>query len=566
MKLFFKETLLILLGLPLLICGCGQNHPPPIPPPKKVAAGPVAYHDASLSAGITYRWGHKSVERLTILDTIGHGCAFLDYDGDGKLDILLVGNDHCLLYRNKGDGTFEDVTDKAFPNAPRQPTLLGCSVADYDNDGRPDIYVSGYGRTILYHNEGNGTFGDVTSGSGLEARGRDDWTTSSAWADVDGDGKLEMYVCRYVLFNSSSSQLCSMLGLDGSQVITACSPLTYTSEKGSLYRNLGNGHFKDITQESGMSDAHGNALACMFCDFNDDGKPELYIANDQKPGDLYLSQGKGKYVNRAIESGVAYDAHGLIQSGMGIDWGDYNGDGRFDLLVADFASQPKSLYQYDGDGRFTQVSYPSGLGGATIKALAFGAAFVDVDNSGWPSIMLTNGHVQSEIEKLDSEQTYAQSLQLLLNKGGHFTDVSANCGEVFNRKIVGRGIAIGDYDGDGRMDMLIVDDEGVPLLLHNDSAPSYHWLTLKCENKRFGSPAVGARVKITAGKLKYIAEVRSSGSYLSSNSPDLHFGLGENTKIDSIQVIWPDGRKNHYSSVPVDQSYHLWPDAAALTN
>ncbi|HLK61108.1 MAG TPA: VCBS repeat-containing protein, partial [Chthonomonadaceae bacterium] len=272
-------------------------------------SSPIRFHDVAPAAGLTYRWGHPKLTGLTALDTIGHGCAFLDYDGDGKLDILLVGNDHCLLYRNRGDGKFEDVTEQAFPGAPRRPQLLGCAVADYDGDGRPDIFVTGYGRTILYHNEGNGTFRDVTAGSGLEARGSDDWVTSAAWADVESNGHLALYVCRYVRFNRQSLQLCHYSSLNGSDVEMACGPLNYPPEKGSLYRNLGNGHFRDVTVESGLGNVHGNALGCMFCDYNNDGKPDLYVANDEYQGDLFLNLGQGKFKNVAVESGVAFNAN-----------------------------------------------------------------------------------------------------------------------------------------------------------------------------------------------------------------------------------------------------------------
>ncbi|HLK56376.1 MAG TPA: CRTAC1 family protein, partial [Chthonomonadaceae bacterium] len=528
--------------------------------PAHATNAPVRFHDVAPAAGLTYRWGHSSQAGLNILQTIGHGCAFLDYDGDGKLDILLVGSDHCLLYRNKGDGTFEDVTDRAFPNAPRRYELLGCAVADYDGDGRPDIFVTGYGRTILYHNEGDGTFKDVTAGTGLEARGPYDWTTSAAWADVDGDGRPDLYVCRYVRFSPDRPQLCPWRALDGTNVMMACGPETYPSEKGSLYHNEGGGHFHDVTVASGLATAHGNALACMFCDFNGDGKPDLYVANDQQPGDLFVNVGHGKFVNRGIEAGVAYNANGALPSGMGVDWGDYDGDGRFDLLVADFTSKPKSLYHNDGDTRFSQMSYPSGLGGATVQPLAFGAVFVDASNDGRLDIALTNGHVLSEIQKTDPAQTYAQTTQFFYNLGGgRFQEISAGAGPDFSRKIVGRGIAVGDYDGDGREDLLLVDDEGAPLLLHNDSPPGNHWISLRCLWRPGGSDAVGARVTLQVGGRKQIAEVRAGGSYLSTNTPDVHFGLGASTKIDRIQIRWPDGRVSQFTNLMADRAYHVSP-------
>ena len=555
----------------IFLAGCGEprrpaaTSPATSKPATTTPSYPILFHDVARTAGLTYRWGHSRLKGLSTLDTIGHGCAFLDYDGDGKLDILLVGNDHCILYRNHGDGTFEDVTDRAFPGAPRRPTLLGCAVADYDGDGRPDIFVSGYGRTILYHNQGDGTFRDLTAGSGLEARGSDNWTTSAAWADVEGTGRLDLYVCRYVRFGRNDPLLCHYTNLDGSDLMMACCPLRYRPEKGSLYHNLGNGRFRDVTTEAGLDTAHGNALGCMFCDFNNDGKPDLYVANDERQGDLFLNLGHGRFKNVGVEAGVAFNANGRLPAGMGVDWGDYDGDGRFDLLVADFAGQPKSLYHNDG-AVFTQASYTSGVGAATVQSLAFGAAFVDADNAGWPDIVITNGHVASQIELTDRGQTYAQTMQLLHNIGGHFQDISARAGPDFNRQIVGRGIAIGDYDGDGREDLLVVDDEGAPLLLHNDSPPTNHWITLNCIRRTGGSPAVGTRITISAGARKQIAEVRASGSYLSTNAPQVHFGLGPNTVVDTLDVRWPDGHTSHKTAVAADRIYDLAPSLLAASS
>jgi hypothetical protein len=577
-----QRILSMLLGVVpmLLLTGChrpaARDTPPPTPslvlpaspsvasPPAPSIASPVLFHDVAQAAGLNYAWRHANLKGLTALDTIGHGCAFLDYDGDGKLDILLVGKDHCLLYRNRGDGTFEDVTAKAFPGAPRRPTLLGCAVADYDGDGHPDIFVTGYGRTILYHNEGDGTFRDVTAGSGLEARSADDWTTSAAWADVEGDGRLDLYVCRYVKFGPTDLQLCRYAGLDGSDVQMACGPLNYRAEKGSLYRPRGNGRFQDVTAASGLGSAHGNALACMFCDFNADGKPDLYIANDELLGDLFVNTGHGKFKNVGVESGVAYNANGGVPAGMGVDWGDYDGDGRFDLLVADFAAQPKSLYHNDGSV-FSEASYTSGVGAATVRSLAFGAAFIDADNGGWLDIVTTNGHVLSQVELTDRGQTYAQTTQVLHNVRGHYTDISADAGADFRRKIVGRGIAVGDYDGDGREDLLIVDDEGRPLLLHNDSPPVSHWITLRCLRRAGGPDAVGARIAISAGGRKQIAEVRAGGSYLSTNAPEVHFGLGTSRVVDTIEVRWPNGQSSHLTAVAADRAYRLSPEDHTAT-
>ncbi len=516
-------------------------------------------------AGLNFHLGHARLDNLTIRDMMGHGCAFLDYDGDGRLDVLLVGTDQCRLFRNKGDGTFEDVSARAFPNAPARPYLEGCSVADYDGDGRPDIFVTGYGRTILYHNEGNGTFKDVTAGSGLEARGPYDWTTSAAWADVGGDGKLDLYVCRYVQFTPETKQLCAYKGLNGPDVRMACGPSAYTPQKGSLYRNLGNGHFKDITQEAGLADTHGDGLGCLFCDFNNDGKPDLYIANDQRAEDLYLNLGDGRFRNIGAESGTAFGGDGAVIAGMGLDWGDYDNDGRFDLLVANFSGQPKCLFHNEGSHSFTDASYPAGIGAASLRSLTFGAVFVDVDNDGWPDIVFTNGHVQSLVEKVDPTTFYFEGSQLFRNLGnGRFADLSAEAGPDFTQKIVGRGIAVGDYDGDGRQDLLIVNDEGAPLLLHNENPAPNHWLSLRCMWGAGKTEAVGARITVTTGGRNQIAEVRAGGSYLSTNAPEVHFGLGQAAQAESLQIRWPDGRASRFQNIAADHAYRVSPEDTRL--
>ena len=528
-----------------------------------VEPSPIQFHDVAKASGISFQWGHASKKGLTILDLVGHGCAFLDFNNDRKLDILLVAEDHCLLYKNRGDGSFEDVTETAFPNAPRKPRLIGCSVADFDGDGYADIFISGYGRNILYHNERNGTFKDVTAGSGLESRSPDDWLTSSAWANLDGSAVPDLYVCRYVLFNSKQIQLCRYPDLKGADLMMACGPLNYRPQKGSLFKNLGKGRFKDITKGSGLDETHGNGLACMFCDFQGTGKPGLYVSNDELQADLFAYQGSGKFKNVAVEKGVAFDGNGGVAAGMGIDWGDFDGDGKFDLLVSDFSGRPKSLYRNEGDV-FSQATFVSGLGNTTLQSLTFGATFIDADNDGKQDIVLTNGHIESEVELTDRVQTYAQATQILRNTGGSFEDFTTKAGKDFMKHIVGRGIAVGDYDGDGRLDLLIADDEGAPLLLHNDSPAKNNWISLRCED-RSGNDAIGARVTFALNGKKRVGEVRSSGSYLSSNASALHFGLGDYSSIESLEIRWSNGSISRYRDVKAGRNYLATQDARALT-
>ena len=541
-----------------MMLGCNKGKPPASRNP--LGGNPLSiplFHDAAVAAGLDLRWGPRDPTKLTILDMIGFGCAFLDYDGDGKLDILLVARDHVELYHNRGDGTFENVTTRAFPNAPREPYLMGCSVCDYDGDGRPDIYVSGHGRTILYHNEGNGTFRDVTAGSGLEARGQDDWTTSAAWADLDGDGLPELYVCRYVRFNKSTKQLCSLKGLDGHDVPMACGPMVYSGEVGSLYHNDGNGKFHDITEKSGLSNAQGKGLGCMFCDFNNDGLPDLCVANDGRPFDLFRNAGHGRFKNIAVESGTAYDSNGELMAGMGLDWGDYDNDGSFDLLVASFARAPKALFHNEGHDLFVNNSGASGLAAPTLNMLTFGANFVDVDNDGLLDIVLVNGHVQSMAERVDALTSYYEPTFLMHNAGGGlFVNRTQEAGPDFLKKIVGRGIAVGDYDGDGRLDLLIVNAEGTPLLMHNDG-PRNHYVSVSCFGRNRKSYAIGTRITAETANRKQIREVRACGSYLSCDAPDVHFGVGDAAKVDRLTIRWPDGQTAAFPAVASDRAYAI---------
>ena len=546
------------LGIIMVFAGCrgdvsGTHHDEVQKPARSITS--ALFHDVAHEAGLTLQWGPREPANHTILDTVGFGCAFLDYDGDNRLDILLVAKDHIELYRNRGDGTFENVTDRAFPNAPRLPYLMGCSVCDYDGDGRPDIYVTGYGRTILYHNEGDGTFKDVTAGSGLEARGPDDWTTSAAWFDPDGSGRPDLYVCRYVQFNSASTQQIQFDALDGTKILQSADPSWYKPQRGSLYHNDGNGKFHDITQDAGLADASGNGLGCMFCDFNNNGLPGLFIANDQRPQDLYAYLGKERFRNISVSAGIAFDRIGKLPAGMGIDWGDYKNEGRFDIILGTFASEPKILYHNEGNGLFVDEAAASGLSAPSLTSLTFGAKFVDVYNNGLLDIVLVNGHVQTLAERIDSTTAYFESCMLFDNDGkGKFKDISSLAGPDFTRKIVGRGIAVGDYDGDGRLDLLIVDSEGRPLLLHND-APQSHYLSFRCLGSNGKSDSLGARVTVHCGNRTQIGEVRAAGSYLSTDAPDVHFGLGDKVRADTVTIRWPDKTVTRFTAVAADHAY-----------
>ena len=542
-----------------------QNHTtPPIAKVNSPGRSDGIFRDVAPAAGINFLWGPRDPTKLTIREMMGFGCAFLDYDGDGKLDALLVTSDHVELYRNLDGSRFENVTSRAFPGSSPRPYLMGCAVCDFDGDGRPDIFVTGYGRTILYHNEG-GTFKDITQGSGLEARGPYDWTTSAAWSDVDGDGRPDLYVCRYVRFTPEDRQFCTSPGVDGKPVNGACQPTAYSPQKGSLFRNLGNGRFQDITEQAGLADTHGNGLGCRFCDFNADGHPDLYVANDQLPGDLFLGLGHGKFRNIGAESGTALSSNGGTVAGMGIAWGDYDNDGRFDLLVSNFSGQPKLLFHNEGGNLFFDAAPRASIVGASLPVLTFSAEMMDVDDDGLLDIVLFNGEVQSLVALVDPTRSYPERSLLFLNAGkGQFTDGTERAGPDFARKIVGRGAAVGDYDGDGRLDLLVVDAEGLPLLLHNESQVN-HSITLRVLAADGKSDALGARVTLTNGSIRQIREVTCGGSYLSSNAPEVHFGLGSAASAELVAVSWPGGGSSSYRGLKSGRAYRVVQSGGAPT-
>ena len=505
----------------------------------------VTFRDVAAEAGIHYTLGHGKKSPLTILDVAPGGCALVDLDQDGWLDVVLVATPRCAVYHNLGNGRFEDVT--AAWGLDREGPWMGCTVGDYDNDGYPDLFVTGYHRCALWHNEHGRRFKDVTREAGVQC---DLWTTSAAFCDVDGDGWLDLYVGAYVDYQVGHQDLC----LAG-KVMTSCGPEMYGPERGRLFHNLKTGRFADITQASGLDQAAGKTWGVAFADYDDDGKPDLYLANDQVAGNLFHNVGGGKFRDVGKRSGTAYDAYGNVQGGMGVDWGDYDGDGRLDLFVSTYTHQAKQLYHNDGGGHFRVASEEAGIAVPTLPYVAFGGGFFDPNNDGFPDLLLANGHVRDNAEQADSSQHYAQPLQLLANGGhGAFTDVSLRAGVPFQERLVGRGVAFGDYDNDGREDALVVDLEGRARLLHNEGGPRCgHWLTVQLEGGPLNRHGIGARVTVEAGGRKQVREVAAGRSVLSACDTRLHFGLGTATKVERVTVRWPNGRWEEWLDRPADR-------------
>ncbi len=517
-----------------------------LPPPPPAAE--VTFRDRAEEAGIEFALGHAGRSPLSILDTAPGGCALVDLDRDGWPDIVLVGPSHCAVYRNLHNGRFQDVTREMGLDA--TASWMGCTVGDYDNDGYPDLLLTGYRRLALFHNEGGKRFRNVTAASGLQTG---QWTTSAAFCDVDGDGWLDLYVGAYVDYHVGTKDLCRM-----GSISSACGPEMYGPERGHLYRNAKHGRFVDVTAASGLERASGKTWGVAFADYDGDGKPDLYLANDQTAGNLFHNRGGCRFEDVGTVSGTAFSARGTVQGGMGVDWGDVDGDGRLDLFVATYAHQVKEIYLNSGGSLFHPAGEERGLAAATDPWVAFGGGFLDANNDGDLDLFIANGHVRDNARVLEATQQYAQPLQLFLNHRGRFTEVSATAGEPFRQPMVGRGVAFGDYDNDGRQDLLVVDLEGRARLLHNEGGPHMGCgIDVGLESggaNRFG---IGARISLEGGGRTQVRELTCGRSVLSASDSRAHFGLGSGTRIDRIDVRWPDGRREEWRDLPLTSTRTL---------
>lgn len=536
-----SRRLFLLTGL---LTGCGiRRSSPSADYPIASALGtkeqgppcPIHLEDVTQQAGIQFTLGHAGRSPLTILETAGGGCAFLDFDNDGWSDILLVGPYNLALYRNRRDGTFEDVTAQSGLDPHRY--WMGCAVGDYDGDGLPDIFLTGYRCYALYHNEGKGRFRDVTPQSGIEGL---DWSMSAAFADFTGTGRLDLFVAQYVLFNQHTPQLCVV-----GRVHSACGPEIYSPLSGKLFRNKDGKQFEAVPWRD-----TGKTWGALTSRLLGGPLPDLYLANDMMPGDLWTNR-SGHWKNVGIQTGTAYDAQGNLQGGMGVDSADYDNDGRLDLIVTTYFAQQTSLYHNEGDGLFRVVSSLCGVGPPTMPYVNFGVAFVDFDNDGWLDLIITNGHVRDNVHSFDAAQTYAQPLQVFHNQNAYFTEISQRCG-VGGMRLVGRGLTVGDYDQDGRQDVLICNLEGRSVLLRNLSE-GHHWLEVMLQQPGPNRAALGAFLTLEAGPLRRIAEIRTSGSVLSAREPIAHFGLGNYVGPVKLRIRWPDGKTQQTSIPKVDQ-------------
>lgn len=544
-----RASVLLSLALALGGTGAGCLHSRAESP---TASSSEWFTEEAEARGLRLPTEYRGKRPLNIRQTAGAGVALFDFDDDGGLDVFLVGREEFnpggrgALFRNRGDGTFENRTEGSGLDVPG--LWHGCAVGDYDNDGRSDLLLTGFGDCRLFRNLGHGRFRDVTLASGLEVPSKVAWATSAAFGDVNRDGLADLYIGRYVRFTSRDLQLCNYRG-----VAAACGPKSYDPQYGSLYLNRGGGKFEDVTRSWGLEHQEGKTLGVTFGDANGDRFPDLYLANDEVPGNLYLNlQGK-RFREAGAASGTAGSATGEVQGGMGVDWGDYSGDGLQDLFVATFQFEDHSLYRNLGSGLFEHVSRASGLGESTRAFVGFGARLADFDRDGRLDVMTANGHIQDNVREVDASASYAQRLQFFRNlDGSRFAEVGPEAGKVFERPIVGRGLAVGDVDNDGDPDAVVTDLEGPPVLLINRSGGGAHWISVRLVGRKSNRMGLGAVVRARTGDLTQVRESRTCGSYLSSQDPRLLFGLGRATRVD-LEVQWPSGRMSKLRGVAVDQ-------------
>jgi enediyne biosynthesis protein E4 len=539
----------------------------PAPYPVNTLHPPPAWFvDVAEQAGL--RMSNVNGELNTkryIIETTGSGVAILDYDRDGWPDIYLVNGEPLEsgsaqktpaptghLYHNNHDGTFTDVTQRAGLTA--SGWGQGACVGDYDNDGYDDLYVTYYGRNRLYHNEHNGTFKEVAEAAGVAGSGSE-WGSGCAFVDYDRDGKLDLMVANYVHFDLKTAprpgegQMCIWKG-----VPVMCGPRGLDSTPNVLYHNLGGGRFANVSTRSGIEKTNGHyCLGVSTLDYNRDGWPDIYVACDSTPSILYRNNKDGTFTDVAVDAAVAFDEDGREQAGMGATVGDYNGDGLPDIFKTNFSDDTSSLYQNNGDGTYSSKIFEAGLG-LNTQYLGWGVMFFDMDNDGWPDVLIANGHVYPEVDTAHLGATYKEPRLVYWNQGnGKFKDVSRTAGPGCTELQSSRGLAIADFWNDGRISAVINNSGAKPMLLVNQAANPNHWIGIEVAGARSNRDGIGASVKVVAGGRSWVQEVRSGSSYLSSSDLRLHFGLGGVSKIDRVEIDWPSGGKESFSAPSVDR-------------
>jgi hypothetical protein len=517
----------------------------------------IHFRDVTSQAGIHFTHNNGAFGKKWLPETMGPGCAFIDYDNDGYPDILLVngedwpGHPHAgattpKLYHNNHDGTFTDVTHKAGLDVPMFG--LGVAIGDYDNDGFDDIFITALGQSHLFHNNGNGTFTDVTKSAGL--LGPSEFSTSAAWVDYDRDGKLDLVVANYVQWSEQGDLYCTLDGAHKSY----CTPESYKGTSLRLWHNLGGGKFEGVTQKAGLGDSTSKSLGIAILDYNGDGWPDILVANDTQPNKLYLNKKDGTFEERGVPAGIGFSEDGVARAGMGVDAADYDRSGRPSVIISNFANQMVSLYHNEGNGLFVDEAPQSEVGRATLVTLGFGCFFFDYDNDGWPDIFVADGHIEDQIERVQKRVSYAEPSHLFHNLGGgKFQETTSQMGPAFAAPRVARGAAYADIDNDGFLDVLVTTNAGPAYLFHNEGGTS-HSLRLKLVGTKSNRDGIGAVAQVRSGSDKQSKMLRSGSSYLSQSELVLTFGLGTQTKADSIEIQWPSGQVDKLATLNAGQT------------
>jgi len=516
---------------------------------------PVRFTDITAKAGIRFVHTNGAFGKKYLPETLGPGCAFIDFDGDGWQDILLVNGTTWpgqprrgstpQLYRNNRDGTFIDVTRTA--GLAIEIYGMGAAVGDYNNDGTDDIFITALGQSRLFRNTGKGTFIDATAASGLA--GKDEFSSSAAWVDYDRDGHLDLVVANYVQWSIDKDIHCT---LDGARK-SYCTPESYKGASPRLWRNNGGGAFTDVTDKAGLQDATSKGLGVAILDQNSDGWPDILLANDTQPNKLYVNNGKGSFSDRGVLAGIAFSEDGVARAGMGVDAADYDRSGRPSVIISNFSNQMLSLYHNEGNGLFVDEAPRSEVGRASLLTLGFACFFFDYDLDGWLDIFVANGHIEADIERIQSRIKYAQPPHIFRNNGGgKFTDVTKALGPEFAAPRVARGAAYADIDNDGDLDLLMTVNGGAARLFRNDSGINKS-LRIRLAGERSNRNGIGAVVKVNAGPDRQWQMMRSGSSYLSQSELVLTFGLGNRPLADSIEITWPSGQVDRLANVVAGQ-------------
>jgi hypothetical protein len=519
----------------------------------------IRFSDIRKSAGIDFVQDSTQTEEKYYLETMGTGVAWIDYDQDGLMDLYFVQSGatdaykpaHPLrsaLYHNNGDGTFTDVTDKAHVGGEGHYGQ-GVAVGDFNNDGYPDMYITGYGRAILYLNNGDGTFTDVSEKSGVVDG--ENWSTSAGWFDFDKDGWLDLVVTNYIDWSPKNNLWC---GERKPGYRSYCNPNNYRGQKTKLYRNNHDGTFTDVSDKSGVGLPESKGMSMVLADLNSDSWPDIAVANDTWPNFLFENNHDGTFSDVSLISGLAASEDGRYEAGMGIDAADVDGDGNLDIYITHLDFELNRLYHNNGDGTFTDATYSSGIGNKAILLSGVAAKFIDYDNDGWPDILQANGAMVDNVQLYHSLVTYKEPLLMFRNLGhGQFEKTSDTLGPDFNRPMVGRGLATADFFNDGQIGIAVNCRGDSPVILRNEGT-SNHWLEVLLIGTKSNRDGIGSLLKLSSGGVVQVDQSKGGTSYMSASDPRIHFGLGKRSKIDSLQITWPSGKVDKLTDVPVDSA------------